>query len=442
MTIRLQIFLFVALLFAALGAVSSAVAWRLETNVIHRSLVLEAQAAAVTMAELVDPADVKAMKGGTPLTQTHLGKVWVRLQRWSVIRRFYLLEPGSALLLDDTAPGSPVPAPAEIKDFGAAEVRPFAARVTSTGQNRLPLAALTANGTAILVVEISIDDYLQQRAEILSHVKLDALLAVLVGLAVAWILSHLISQPVQRLTLVVDKIGAPSFSADEAESVVREVADLGNAFGVMHSVLGKTGEKARRSLIESDFYRTDVGLAAVYRRELLPPKAWSGAGAEAAWLTVGSPPPAALAGAAALGATSGAAFAGIAGSGSEIEAAVRARAAAAFLADALLRKSLGLAAAEAEALFGLSDLVVVRWAGEVLECWRSGGGIGAPPDPAAWTAGAPVALACLGAVNRHRFDLYVANYSTHAAERLLSELPPLLSAAEPGVVLLLRRTVS
>ena len=89
MTIRLQIFIFVALLFAALGAVSSAVAWRLETSVAHRAFESNAQAAAVTMAEFVDPADVAAMKIGTPLTQTRLGTVWVRLQRWSIVRRFY-----------------------------------------------------------------------------------------------------------------------------------------------------------------------------------------------------------------------------------------------------------------------------------------------------------------------------------------------------------------
>ena len=173
MTIRLQIFLFVALLFAALGAVSGAVAWRLETTAIHRALVSNADATAVTMAELVDPGDVKAMKSGTPLSQTHLGTVWIRLQRWSVVRRFYLLEPGSGLLLDDTAPGEPLPAPAAIKDLAEGEVRPLATRVTTAGQNRLPLAALTANGTAVLVVEISIDEYNAQRADCLAHVKLD-----------------------------------------------------------------------------------------------------------------------------------------------------------------------------------------------------------------------------------------------------------------------------
>lgn len=439
MTIRLQIFLFVALLFAALGAVSGAVAWQLETGAIRRALDSEAQATAVTMAELIDPADVKALKAGTPLTQTHLGAVWVRLQRWSVIRRFYLLEPGSGLLLDDTAPGQPLPAPAAVKDLGADEIRPLAAVVTASGQNRLPLAELTANGAAILVVEISIDDYIRQRADILAHVKLDAILAALVGLLVAAILSRLISRPINRLEGVVETIGAPNFSAEEAESVIQEVADLGNTFGVMHSVLGKTGERARRALVESDFYRTDAGLAGVYRRELQPARAWSGAGAEAAWLTVGSPPPAALAGATILGPASGAAFSGIAGSGSEIEAAVRGRAAAAFLADALARKSLGLAAAETEALFGLSELVVVRWTAEKLDYWRSGGGVGAAPDPAAWAARAPIALSCLGPSNRHRLDLYLANFPGHGAEQLLAELPPLLAATEPGIVLVLRR---
>ena len=261
----------------------------------------------------------------------------------------------------------------------------------------------------------------------------------MVGLLVAAILSRLISRPVGRLEGVVEKIGAPAFAAEDAQSVIREVADLVNTFGVMHSVLGKTGERARRALVESDFYRTDAGLAGVYRRELQPAQAWTGAGAEAAWLTVGSPPPAALAGAAILGPASGAAFSGIAGSGSEIEAAVRGRAAAAFLADALARKSLGLAAAETEALFGLSELVVVRWTAEKLDYWRSGGGAGAAPDPAAWDARTPIALACLGPVNRHRLGLYLAHFPAHAAQNMVAELPPLLAASEPGIVLVLRR---
>ena len=440
MTIRLQIFLFVALLFAALGAISGAVAWRLETNAIRRALDNNAEAAAVTMAEFVDPADVAAMKAGTPLTQTRLGPVWVRLQRWSVVRRFYLLEPGSGHLLDDTAPGSPLPAPAEVKDLGPGEVRPLAQRVTPSGQNRLPLAALAAHGTAVVVVEISIDDYLQARADIFSHVKADVILAALVGLVVAGVLSRLVSRPIRRLGDVVEKIGTPAFSAEEADSVIREVADLGNTFGVMHSVLGKTGERARRALVESDFYRTDVGLAAVFRRELQPPKAWAGAGAEAAWLTVGAPPPSALAGTTILGPTSGAAFAGLSGSGSDLGASVRARVAASFLADALHRKPLGSAATEAEALFGLSNLVAVRWEGEKLEHWRSGGGVGAAPDAAAWAAGRPVAVACLGPVNWQRLELYLANFPGHAAERVLVELPPLLAANELGVILVLRRT--
>jgi hypothetical protein len=122
---------------------------------------------------------------------------------------------------------------------------------------------------------------------------------------------------------------------------------------------------------------------------------------------------------------------------------VRARAAAAFLADALARESLGLAAAQAEAIFGLSQLIVVRWKGAALECWRGGSSASGPaPDPATWAAGAPVALACCGAVNRARLELYLTNFPTHAAERLLTELPPLLAAAEPGVLLVLRRRSS
>jgi hypothetical protein len=289
-------------------------------------------------------------------------------------------------------------------------------------------------------VEISADAYLRERASIRHDMEVDALLAVVVGLAVAAVLGWLIRRPILRLGEAVDKIGAPAFSHDETGSVIREVAELGNTFGVMHSVLGETVEKGRRTLVERDTYRSEGGLAAVYRRALQPPAAWSGAGAEAAWLSVGAPSPPAFAGALALGPSGGAAFAGVDGSAGELGPTVRARAASSFLADALVRQPLAAAAAETQSLFRLKQLTVVRWQDSQLEWWRGGSeASGAATDAAAWSAGAPVALACLGGVNQDRLGLYLANFSSHPAARLLDELPPLLDADEPGVVLVLRR---
>ena len=132
----------------------------------------------------------------------------------------------------------------------------------------------------------------------------------------------------------------------------------------------------------------------------------------------------------------------MAGSGGDLAATVRARAAAAYLRDALARHPMPEAALETELLFGLQELRVVRWGGAGLETWNSAHCRGAAPDAAAWARGEPVALASLGAVNRARLDYYLATFAGHATAGLLAELPPLLDAGEPGLLLVLRRRPS
>jgi HAMP domain-containing protein len=443
MTIRWQIICFITLLFLGVGIIGGAGARWLETEVVRHAFDDSAHALAVSVAEFIEPADIAALEGGAPLAKTRLGTVWSRLERWAIVKRLFLVDRSSGRVLADTAPaGTPLPDSAALQGLASEEVRSLPLRVTDDGHSLLPLVALAANGTAVVGVETSADDYLQQRAAIAFDVKVDAVMAVLVGLVVAAGLSWLVSRPILRLGNSVDQVGATAFSDEVADSVIREVADLGNTFGVMHSVLGEAMGKGRRVLLESDLYRSESSLAAAYRRELQPPAAWSGAGAQAAWLSTGAPPPAVLAGAITLGAASGAAFAGAAASVGELASAVHARAAAAYLADALARQPLAAAAAETQSLFGLGQLIAVRWTGDTLECWRGGGDPSGPgPDPAAWVAGDPVALACLGAINRNRLELYLTTFPTHAADRLLVELPPLLDAAEPGVVLVLRRSI-
>ena len=223
--------------------------------------------------------------------------------------------------------------------------------------------------------------------------------------------------------------------------MVQEVADLGNAFEVMHSVLGDTVEKTRRSLIESDYFRSDRALATLLQKSLNPAQAWSGAAVDAAWQILGTPPSAALAGAVAIDATSGTAFVGIAGPAGELDVALRARAAHTFLADSLTRRPMAVVAQEAMELFGLTDLVVAQWREKSFAGWSADGG-GFPTEPAAWAAGAKVALTCLDPATRERLALYFENFPDHAPARTLEDLPPFFESTDVGAIVVLRRSTS
>lgn len=440
MTLRLQIILLVGLLFLCVAAAAGIGAGWIERATVRNAFNDDARSLAIAMSEMIEPADLSQVRQSGGLGKTRLGVVWSRLQRWGIVKRLFLIDPADGRVLADTASGGePLPVGAT-HPLGPGEVRTLDLRFTSDGHALQPLVAAVTRGGEIVGVEISADDLLANLASIRRDGAIDVGLALVLGLIAAAGVGAFATRPVRRLGSAVAKIGTPDFAAGDTESAVAEVADLGNTLSVMHGVLDEVVEKGRLSLTESDYYRSEADLAAVFRGELLPPGTWTGGGAEAVWLPVGSPQPPAFAGALALGPASGAAFAGLAPAKGPLASAVRARAAGRFLADALARRPLAEAGAETRALFGLVELQLVAWRGDALEVWRGGdAALPAPTVPAGWSGGAPLALACLGPVNRTRLELYLA-HSSLVAKQLLAELPPLLDPAEAGIVLLLRRT--
>ncbi|HEY3754814.1 MAG TPA: hypothetical protein VGL42_01570 [Opitutaceae bacterium] len=438
MTIRRQFILVVTLLFAGVGAVGGLVAWRLQTQAIRQAFETEGQALAVSVGEFLDATQMKALRGTADWTQTPFGAAWDRWQRWHMITRVYVVDPASGAAVMDTARSFARPDPEVWRDLGRNDSRLLPFRELPSGNFRLPVLVRSADGTAVVGVEIAADPYFRLRREIVQRGEAQLAWAVGLGLCVGAILGGFLARSVRRLTDAVESVGSPAFESVDVGSPVREVAELGAALGVMHSVLGDTLDKARRTLIESDQFRTEAGLAELWRRTLQPADARRERGADAAWLSVGTPPPPAFAGTAKLATQSGAAFAGIAAEHGGMEASVRARAAGTYLADLLSRRSLDEAAAETFGLFGLSRLVVARWSGDACEIWVDGSTLG--PDQISWKSGSPLLLSGLGPRNLERVRLYLAAFGRHPIREMISELPPLLDASEPGIVLILRRS--
>lgn len=433
MTARRQIFLLVVLLFVGCGALGAAIAWRLQTGALERGFQDKTRTMGAALGEFIEPGDVAALAAGRRLGATRLAAVMRRMDRWSILKRLALLDAGSGRLLADTAPGAgALPAPAEWRGLGPDEVRLLPLRPSPSGDEIQPFVALAAGGAAVVEGELSAGGYLRARRSILDGAIGDAAVATLIGLAVAGGIAAFVGRQIRRVRLAVETVGSPAFAPDRSESLVQEVADLDNTVGVMHGVLADTVAKTRSLLVESERYRSERGLARALQDELGEAPVLEGGGAEAAWFSVGTAAPASFAGLVARGPSQGAAFVGIAGSAEQVDPVLRARAASAYLRDALAREPLEAAAASACALFGLSRLAAAAWDRDGLRRWTSEGA--APPAP--WP-GATVALDCLGPVNRERMAAYLANFPTRPAAAANGELPALMDPAETGAALVL-----
>jgi len=438
MTIRRQILFFILPLFLGFGILFGAFACWLKLTEARDAFTEGSTALALTAAEFIEPADLAALRAGTPLQRTRLGPVLVRLERWALVRRFYLVDAASGKVLVDIAPaGTPVATAAEIAAVKPGEVELLPLRITAEGQSWQPALALTAARGAILGIETSAEDYLESRREIYRSAVSYGIRAFIVGLALAWSIGTILGRQMRRLQLTAEAIGARAFAATGVSDRVSEVADLASTFGVMHSVNEETVDRARRSLADTDYYRGERALTEAFHEAFSARASWSGATIDAAWQPVGVPPPAALAGAVATGQNSGVAFAGIAGPAGDLASALRARTASRYLAEgfALRPTATAVVAAEALALFALNRLELVVWTPAGLTRWNAAH---APAAPVAWD-GKPVALACLDPVNAERLDLYLVTFPNRPVSAALDDLPALLDAQEPGVALVLRR---
>ncbi len=437
MTIRRQILFFILPLFLGFGVLSGVFSCWFKLTEARDAFADGSTALALTAAEFIEPADLAALRDGIPLERTRLGPVLVRLERWALVRRFYLLDTASGKVLADIAPaGTPVATAAEIAALKPGEIDLLPLRITADGQSRQPALAFTAARGAILGIETSAEDYLESRREIYRSALSYGIRAFVVGLALAWWIGTMLHRQMRRLQLTAQAIGAPAFAATGVSDSVSEVADLASTFGVMHSVNEETVDRTRRSLVDTDYYRGERALTETFHAAFSLRAAWSGATIDAAWLPVGVPPPAALAGAVATGPDSGVAFAGIAGPVGDLAAALRARAATRYLAEGFALRPAAAVAAEALALFTLNRLELVVWTPAGLTRWNAAHD--APAAPVAWD-GKPVALTCLGPINAERLDLYLVTFPARPASAALDDLPALLDAQEPGVVLVLRR---
>lgn len=263
------------------------------------------------------------------------------------------------------------------------------------------------------------------------------LLVVTVGLVVAYFLGVALSRNFALLRQSVSAIGKPTFESIPQAGGVQEVADLASTFAVIHSLQVASAERTQRSLSDVDFQIDQRALNEIYHRALPKPGAWSLGSVSAAWLPIGTALPCMLAGVVAAEEDKGVAFIGLAGLPDDLEAAVRADAAARFLTVRLARYPFEEAARESVSLFQLNRLSLMRWDTAGVSYWST------HPESTAlnqhWTD-QPIILSTLGPMNTERLDIFLNNFPNQTPAATLENFAPLASMQETGAVLLLRRT--
>jgi hypothetical protein len=439
MTIRRQILLFVLPLFVVIGGISSAFSCWLELTVARGSYIDGSEAIAISTAEWITPADLSALRAGTPLAQTRLGPITDRLLRWGHVRRFTLLDPDTAVpLADTTNNASSVATAADLKRLtpGAVLALPIRSSTDGSSQHE-PYLTFVGPRLAVLAVEVSADDYLATRHRIVRAALLQALLVTIIGAVLAYMLGTRLRRQVGLLRQSVSVIGKPAFETFPLAGGVHEVADLASTFAIIHKVHVEIADRTQRSLSEADFHRDERSLAEIYNRAVPQRGTWTSGRVSAAWLSVGTPLPSMMAGVVPLGGEAGVAFVGIAGLPGDLAAALRADAAARFLSTRLAAQPVASAARETVSLFGLTQLSLLIWNASGLSRWSSETDTGSALQT--WTDG-PVVLSALGPLNTERLDLFLANFPARPSAALLEDFPLMADTQEPGAVLVLRRT--
>jgi hypothetical protein len=438
MTIRRQILLFVLPLFVVVGGLSSAFTLWLELSTLRKAYIDGSEAIAISAAEWIESEDISALRSGTPLAQTRLGPITERLLAWGHIRRFTLLDPDTAAPIADTAPSEGHVATAvDLKSLKLGEVLalPFRTARADSSQ-REPNLTWVGPRLAVLAVEVSADDYLATRHRIIREALMLWLLVITVGLVVAYFLGVALSRNFALLRQSVSAIGKPTFESIPQAGGVQEVADLASTFAVIHSLQVASAERTQRSLSDVDFQIDQRALNEIYHRALPKPDAWSLGSVSAAWLPIGTALPCMLAGVVAAEENKGVAFIGLAGLPDDLEAAVRADAAARFLTVRLARYPFEEAARETVNLFQLTRLSLMRWDTAGVSYWST------DPERTAlnqhWTD-QPIILSTLGPMNTERLDIFLSNFPNQTPAATLENFAPLASMQETGAVLLLRR---
>lgn len=284
MKIRTRTLLGIVPLFAGLGLVIGSLVFYLERRETAWGLTEEGRSLAVTLAAFLQEEDLPALarlaaekpdggEGSGPL-----GKVlrWRRAVRMMVFQR-----PEGTVLLDLGARDRGAVEPWTAADLRALERGEVTARrVERDNQGGRVLVTLapirdrSGRMTAVVCVQTDANALVAQAGHGLRQAGSGLGIGLLLGLACALLISHVLEERVQILAASMARAThEPDAAMVVQHGIISEINDLGNTFStmisVMHGVIGKT----RRHLLDLEMYRTESNLAEAFEENYWTPKA-------------------------------------------------------------------------------------------------------------------------------------------------------------------------
>lgn len=450
MRVRSHIAAAIVPLFLGLSIVTGALTYHLQVKELTWGLDEESTSIAVSAARLIDGAAVRRIAAGEEALEAPVRDQFRRILAWGRARRLTLLAGADLRVLvdvfDGDSPGAGVATPSPAV-AAALERQPFVSGTPAKGAGgALTLTAFAPVRDAagallgILAVETRADTFASRRDAVLRSVLISLCAATLLGLLLAVLISRMITRRLSDLTDRVRQVETGGEVPGPGTGIIDEVNDLVNTFDTIQSVLGEVLAKTRRTLIETEQFRTEEDLMGAYLVEFQGPARTTVSGLDAAGSLFGRRPTGSFFGVWDLPG-GGCAFVGTVGEQGLVERTVAGAAALAHLRQASRNGAVGPALASTAELFPGLACEGASWGdrGADVVRWSLGGEGGAGKCARVdLQSGATVVLHTMGAPADGRIDAYVGQFRRLSPDALLGEVVTIVDEGLGGALLLLQ----
>lgn len=268
MTIRRQAIFVLVPVFAVVALLDNGVAYFLESRTARSGLEGGAGAFAVSLAAFIRPADVVAIKAN-PSAETPLATALERLDRWGQIEGLALWDAdGHKLIYRRPATTDLAPSRHAFGDKAISAVYYTSPLMEGANEDFYVIAYAPVRdgaGTVIAVVGIQIDAnrYRLDVAQLRFEFARNTAIILLLGLLVAVALAAFVKRELRRLTQAATGIEHGGYISPP-DTLIQEIAELGNTFGVLDGLIGENRAKTQRALVENEQFRSELDLVATF----------------------------------------------------------------------------------------------------------------------------------------------------------------------------------
>ncbi len=445
MKIRTQNMLAIMPLFLGLAVLIGALMYIVQYRELIWGLDEETTSIAVATARHLDAEQVRALEDEST-APSFLDAARAVLD-WDKARRMAVLSPQMQVLFDsaeDPAQARPIALPPAQR--ARLDNEPYVSTsVEQDARGRYVMAFSPVRDddgvAAIVMVETDADVLTAHEQRIRRNVQGLIVVAALIGVGIALLISRIISRRIDRLTRMASAIGEGHYEQADETGGIQEIQDLSRTFNTMSSVLSEVVSRTRRAVVEAEQFRTDDDLARAFVDTFMPAEHRQVQGVELSAVNMSS--------------RSSGHFFGIWEKQQHVMAVVgeidaepglraplNASAAASLLREYWKTRDMEAACTAWGNLFNIRSAHALTWDADsdgITHCrWDSDRATFVTQN-STWTD-APVVLHTIPEQESHRIRLYVSTYAHLTPKELTQEIRLTLNKDQQGAIIVLKRS--